>query len=557
MRIGFDSIFAMKVLNCFFLLVSALLTYQIAIKINKGNKIFALVIALLLLLNSNVLEYSSILMSEMSFLLVLLLTIYFFILSDEREFSLKSSYTFLFLISLVLLIYVRNQGIVFLIAVVFYLLLKKRYLMTIVCFSFVFICLLPWQIRSNNLGGNSYTKQLMKVNPYLPNSPKMELGNWAERVKKNFIRYTSKEIPKIVVPSLKVKYTNRETKLPYKMPWFFWLIGISTIIFVIIGIWQNIAYRYFFLFLFAGTTSIHLLWPEVWFGTRFILPMTPLIFLFLIVGVFKSLEYLLLKNPNIQEWKFAFLPFLIFAFFTVEPTNLLHLKAESELPKNYDNFLKLGKWTNENLTDKSVVCSRKPGLFYMTNKNKSIGFPYTADQKELYDYFDKNKVTHVVLEQLGYNQTRKFLSPLIGKGQDKFKLVHSIDIGKVKKKNEKGEIVDAINPHGVWLFEYLPAKGFQGGYVNGLREGEGTYYFQNGNVFKGNWKQDTINGPGELQIGEGETLIGNWKNNKKNGKFYFLKNKKWFECYYVQDSIQRDGYLVDEKRNRIQKLRFK
>ncbi|MFT7344677.1 MAG: hypothetical protein ACI9XP_001264 [Lentimonas sp.] len=555
-RIGLSSIIAMKVLNGILLLASSILFYQITFKITK-IKLLSLVLSALMLLNANLLEYSSIMMSEISFLFTLLLTFYFFLKAKDKEFGLKNPYTYLMLVALVLLMYIRSQGLVFFIALIIYFIINKQFKPLILCFSIIMITQIPWQIRSANLGGNSYMKQVMKVNPYDPNSKEVEIGDWTDRVGENFVRYISKEIPKTIFPKILVQYKNPKTGDIISPPFHYWLLGFGIMLFALLGIWAAEEHRLFLFLLFGGTFAIHMLWPPVWYGIRFLLPMTPFILLTVSLGIFFLLKKVFkTKTPDKQANIFA-LCLIPVCFLSIAPIKLLHAKAEVNHPAKWNNFLRLGEWAGENLGDSTIICVRKPGISYVTNKFKSKTFPYSTDPQVMFDDFDENKVTHILIEQLGFRQTGLYLAPLLQKDRDKFKLVKGYDLEQIDQKNEKGEVVKAANPNAVWLFEYLPKMGFQGKYVNGLKQGKGKHHFTDGRTFEGNWEKDTIDGFGNISSPQLEFYEGNWVKGKKEGSFIYSSNGKVFECYYKNDAIEKDGYLLDKDRKRIGPTTFR
>lgn len=52
----------------------------------------------------------------------------------------------------------------------------------------------------------------------------------------------------------------------------------------------------------------------------------------------------------------------------------------------------------------------------------------------------------------------------------------------------------------------------------GLKEGNGKYIFQNGDVYDGNWVDDKKNGRGKYYYASsGDCYEGEWRNNVKSG----------------------------------------
>lgn len=555
MRIGFDSMFSMKVFNGVLLLLSSYLLFHLSLKLTK-NKILSLILAVLMLLNSNMLEYATIVMSEISFVFFTLLSIYLFIICNERRFNIKSPYFYLMIASMVILFYIRTQGIALFGAFVIYMAFKRQFKPLAIFIALSVIAILPWQVRSANLGGSSYVRQLMRVEPYNNDSKKMEFGDWMDRIGENTVRYVSKEIPNVIFPTMKVQYKDRATGDNIKSPTSYWVVGILLIILGLLGIWSIKEYRWLFLLLYGSTFGIYMLWPQVWFGIRFILPMAPITLMFAVFGVYYLLQGIFKpKTPLIESNKFAFL-FALLCFLQISPIKALAEKSARPHPMNWANFMKIGEWSKDNLKgEKIVISNRKPGLIYAVSKHKQAGFLYTPDREAMIEDFKKNGVTHVIFEQLGFNQTGKFLFPLFQREPEKFKQIHQFGAGM--KKDRNGNNLPPTNA--AWIYEFNPELGYQGPYKDGLREGNGKLIYPDNSVLEGTWVNDTIVGDGVLTQANGTTFKGKWLKGRKNGKFIIHDTSKnqLYESYWSNDTLKAEGFIIDEQGNRKGPIRLR
>ena len=52
-----------------------------------------------------------------------------------------------------------------------------------------------------------------------------------------------------------------------------------------------------------------------------------------------------------------------------------------------------------------------------------IGEKPSLDDKEVMEFFRKNKVDYVIIEQLGFSSTGKYLIPAVQKNMDKFEII--------------------------------------------------------------------------------------------------------------------------------------
>lgn len=551
MRLGIDSIFAMKVLNGIFLFLSSVLMYHITVRIFK-NHYFALVLGVLLLMNNHLLQFSTIMMSEMPFLTFFLLFVLLFIINHEKGFNYKSPYLYAMIAALIVCIYIRSQGFAFLGALLLVLVFQKKYKALIISFLICFITILPWQLRSSQLGGNSYMIQIVRIDPTNPNSPELLTGDWLERISDNFTRYVSKEIPSAVVPGIKVNYDVLGNGERSPAPFFHWILGVLVITLTLFGIWSLKLYRWFFLLLFGSSFSILLLWPPGWYGVRFFLPLIPFTVLFCLYGIYKLIEYFSKTEPTLKESNKLAVKSIAVCFFQISPMIALHNSAKVPYPTNWTNYFAVGEWTVINLPENAVISTRKPALFYLYSKHKTIRFGYSADKNEALKWLDDHKITHVVVDQLGFKQTTFFLLPLVQSEIDKFKMIYDVD-GYKTTTNEAGELI--ADPSAAWIFEYNKDLGFQGIYKDGMKDGKGSYNYPDGSIIEGTWLNDTLQGPGQETLKDGRTYIGNWVDGKKDGTFtIFTETGGIIESFWTNDSLQETGYLLDAEKNRIKEI---
>ncbi|PHR30907.1 MAG: hypothetical protein COA38_09265 [Fluviicola sp.] len=549
MRFGISSIIAFKVVNGLLLLLTSFVFYRITRQLTN-HQVLSIVLSVLVLLNAHILEYSTIMMSETSFMLFQLLSVYFLIRWHEQGYKVKSPYIIFFISTVICLIYIRTIGVTMLGASVLFILFSKKYLSSVLVLGIVLLALLPWQMRSTSLGGSSYVKSLFRVNPYDGKSKQMATGDWGNRMKMNSVRYVSKEIPSSIFPNLKITYRDSKTRELAPSSGNKWFLGILIILLTFLGIISSKKYRWLFLFIFGSNLLVYMLWPEVWFGIRFILPMVPLILLFSALGIIFILKKIFQRKEKLQTSPYLALSFGLLFIPQMKGIIKLHEKAEATHPKHWANYLAMSEWTKNNLKD-AVISTRKPGVFYVGSGHSTLAFRSTHNREEFLNYLKENGVTHVVIENLGFSQTFKYLLPVVKHDTQQFKMIKSL--GVINRKDAKGNPLPS--PTAVWLFEYDPNFGYKGEYKNGLRNGKGVYTFRNGRKQTGTWRNDTLHGPGVFHDFNEKTFTGTWVKGQKKGKFIIEQpNSYKLETYWENDKPDRIGYLLDKNGNRTKKI---
>ena len=78
---------------------------------------------------------------------------------------------------------------------------------------------------------------------------------------------------------------------------------------------------------------------------------------------------------------------------------------------------------------------------------------------------------------------------------------------------------NCYNSNGTYLFEN--GDQYKGQWKKGEMSGYGVYEFANGDVYKGAWKKGLMDGRGTYTYANGDKYIGMWKEGKMNGRGHF------------------------------------
>lgn len=412
-----DNVATLKIANGVFYFFSLILSFLVFKKITK-NELLSFGITILVLLNSNLLSFATDEMSEIPFLFFSTLTVYLMMKLDTEIKFFKNPYFLLLVICLAASYYIRTAGISLVLAVCFYFAWQKKWNYVVATFGLFVICVLPWTLRGISLGGNSYTTQLLMINPYNPALGMAGPMDFVNRFLNNVQRYFAWEFPSACFPFLfKAKpltYEGKPEVLDY-------VIGAITLIVLLYGLYKLPKYRSFIISYFVGTMGILLLWPDVWFGIRFILPAIPLMMLCFVVGIFDLVNMLFRSLKLKLELSPLILLPLGFLYFPM--ISLLHQKALSPYPIQFKHYFDMGKWAKENTPEKSVFCCRKQSLFYYFSNRYCVNYAYNTDDKVVIEDLKNKKVDFVVLEQLGFASTGKYLFPAIEKNPQMFPVI--------------------------------------------------------------------------------------------------------------------------------------
>ncbi len=419
-----DSVNFMKGVNGMFLLASSILLFLTFRRFGLGVMV-SFAGAFVVLYSGPFLRYSTIMMSEIPFLFFSTLSIYLISISDFKKVVYKNHTFILAIVCLYFTYLIRSQGIALLPGIILFLLLSKKWWYIPGTFAIFGISAIPWALRNHFADvSSSYVNQLLMKNPYRVEDGQVDFMGLLERILSNAQRYLDKEIPVSLVNNLSVVYTGDNFE-----KWTHWWVGTILVVLITIGIFAIQKNRSLLIGYIAGTLGILLLWPEVWFGNRFILPIIP----FLAVSAINGIKFL--ADLIIQKaigWNFQFNALLlipVIVMLNIDRINQLRQNASHDIyPPAYANYFEVATWARENIEDENtVIAARKPELFHHFSGTYMARFRRTPDEEALIEGLKRNEVTHVVIEQLGFADTGRYLLPAVQNNPGIFQVIHQTE----------------------------------------------------------------------------------------------------------------------------------
>ena len=515
-----NDILTIKRVNGFFLLLSIGVMFLVLYELT-GNLHLPFITCLFSLVNYHLLSYSVIMMSEIPFLFFSTLCLWLFLKVDFTKDLKKNWLFFILILSIAFTYHIRSTGLALFAGIILFLIFKKnwKYLISI---GVGFVALaLPWYLRTQSLGGGIYLNKIVQKNPYRPEMGELEFADWFTRFWTNLERYITREIPSgtlnfIEVVNYKEAVSSTE-----------WVVGIVVLILMLLGLKKLKKFNELIFFYLMATFGILLLWPEVWFGIRFLVPLIPLLTFLFINGVVEIIMWAgqkILKIKNQTAIHIAIVVFSIIGMksYAEKPLDKLKRQAKGTYVGKFNNYFEMAIWVRENTPKESVTCSRKGQLFYLYSNRYVTGYKSTFDKEDLVQYLIDAEVDYVVMEQLGYSSTGRYLYPAINRYPEKFK------------------VIKHLKDPDTYLMEFLPDLGYWGEWKDDKKNGHGTYAWTNGQKFEGIWKDGARNGEGILHFPNGQQLEATWTNDILNGEA-ILRSK---EGKVIERSIFKNNVKV-------------
>lgn len=588
MKLLSTKVTTVKAANGFYMWAALMVLFFLFRALTK-NIHLSFIACLLAAYNFHLLEYSTIMMSEISFVLFSAISLLLFVLTDFEKAFYKNWKFLLFVLALVFTFYIRTLGISLFISFTLILLLQKRWKYAGALVTAFILLVAPWQIRSHNLGGNSYVNQLLRKNPYRPELGPMEVADWPKRVGMNVKRYFTLEIANGMMPfetidykqcvkqlkkesgeiaiattaadSLAIKKALEAKPLTLKekqedaakrglpgakveITSSDYIVAILLIILMAIGLARMKDHRILVGLYLAGTFSILFLWPEAWFGIRFMLPVVPILIMLALNGLVETPLFIAQRLKQKEPWIIAIIiPFIVFFAMKGDLEKRvveLETRAKGIYVSKFKNYFDIASWSSKNLPKDAVVACRKGQLFYLYANRYVAGFRNTLDKEELIDKLQENGVTHVVLDQLGYSSTSRYLYPAIKKYPGKFKVIHQL------KKPD------------TYIMKFNYDLDYTGEWENDMKHGKGTFRWENGMSYEGDWKQNKRTGHGKFTWPNKQVFEGQWLNDRRNGPgVLYMPDGSKFEGVWTNDALNGKVKLYDKDGNLTETAQFK
>lgn len=269
--------------------------------------------------------------------------------------------------------FTRSAGLPLLLALLGWLALRRRWLPLGFSSVAIGVPALLWWIRGRGAGVGQYASEFWMVDPYQPALGTVNFGGLLDRAMDNLWAYVSIHGPGGIVGGRGTLVTA---------------FGIGLTGLALLGWARSARTRIgpaeLFMPLYAG---LILLWPEVWSGDRFALPLFPLFFLFATLALRETLgkagslggsviiavATALVLLPAGRSW-----------LTSVEEASACERITNDRGPwgcygSGVSEFAEAAAWMQSSLPEGSSVMTRKPRLFYVMSGLTSRTFPFDDD----------------------------------------------------------------------------------------------------------------------------------------------------------------------------------
>ena len=263
--------------------------------------------------------------------------------------------------------------------------------------GFAVIVVVPnllWWLRSRAGGEAQYVSEFWMIDPYQPDLGQAGIGDLAARVLENLQGYVLVHIPAGVSPWSGGALTALGA-----------VLMATAVTGWVVRIRERRTVAELFTPLYFG---LILLWPAVWSGDRFALPLYPLVLFYAGEALVRGAKRLdarlplaagviavaLLLLPSVQSWRQS-----------VSQATSCRAVVRQAGPfacygEGFQQFVSAARWAGENVPDDSAVFSRKPRIFYTLSGVRSRTYPLSPDPERFFREARELGVSYVVLDRV-------------------------------------------------------------------------------------------------------------------------------------------------------------
>lgn len=411
------SIVALKLVGLAACAGAAMLYY--ALFRRSSEAIVALGAALLAVMSPDILRHSTIILAEVPYLFASI-GILAWVSSVEGRWS-ERRWVPVALVLVVAAYYLKAVGIALAGAIVVSLLFRRKRAWAFAFTGGFILLVLPWFLRVRRIGdGGTYIDYLFMKDPYRPYMGTVSAGELLSRVTGNMGIYFGRIVPESVLPFL-----GKEGVAPgpaLQVLW--WIASVLVGLGLVYRLWRRRTIMDVYLLAFLG---ICVLWPRVWAGVRFVVPVIPLLILCLLTGLWALLGCVTRgRGERVREGGLIGLVAVMSVGFVL--VDRVEAARDREYPPDWKSYFEAARWVRSHTDPQSVIICRKPYLFFLASDRRSLGYHFSRDTEEVLSGFEEAGATHVAVDQFFWTGTSaQYLVPTILAHPDRFEVIFATE----------------------------------------------------------------------------------------------------------------------------------
>lgn len=385
----------------------------------RGRPALAAGVGTLLALSPGIILQNHWVLSDVPFWGLTMLALWALDTAPRRRLSARFAIA---LIAVVLAYFTRSAGLPLVLAAFAWLALRRRWLQLGVMAGVIVPLAAWWILRARTAGGVDYTAELWMRNPYNPAEGTIGVLDLLPRIGDNLIAYITTHVPMLLIGRpggvglvLSVVVTG--------LALIGWARRTARL--------RRLSVAELMLPLYIGLIMI---WPAVWAGDRFMLPVLTLLLFFAgdallrIVRRFKPQFAFTAGAAAVALFALLQLPTVALAVRVGRSCQDAWIAGQRHpcLPAQWQAFLAQAERLPELLPDDAVVLNRKPRLVHVMSGGRvySLTYPFTSDPQRFLEFADSAGARYLLFDELD-RLSQAYLVPVLTRRPAAFCLIDS------------------------------------------------------------------------------------------------------------------------------------
>jgi hypothetical protein len=199
------------------------------------------------------------------------------------------------------------------------------------------------------------------------------------------------------------------------------VVGLAALSIMLYGFWALKKYRLFFFGYFLAVFVIVATWSAT-VDNRYLITFIPFMQLGFFYGAYVVGRRIVdTASPNFAGRRVVQVGLLTVALLMIPGLSDLNAKANRSYPRAYYNYFQVAnELGQERGCENTLVSCRKPGLFYLFSNCYTTRYASSTDNEKVISDMIEKEVDFVVLDQLGFSSTVRYLYPAIQNNRDLF-----------------------------------------------------------------------------------------------------------------------------------------
>jgi hypothetical protein len=279
--------------------------------------------------------------------------------------------------------------------------------------AIVAVFLIPWILHTAATpGGSPYLRQLFLLNPYYPEFGPLTPASFLRRLVDNGKFYLLEQTPVAVLP---FHYASTYSAVASQLKAYPAWLALPLLVPVLVGLRSGLRRADAAAWTVLATLALSCLWPLVWAGSRFLLPVVPLLLLFWWLGLRRIAAF---RSDALKvRFRWAVLTLLLL----LSARNLvLYVRETRAYPPEWERYFAALQWVRAHTPQDAVIIDRKPGFVRWVAERESLTFPREKDPDKMLAFFRAHRATHVILSSLPYDDIGRYLRDALQRRIDEY-----------------------------------------------------------------------------------------------------------------------------------------